>query len=134
MRRRRLRPSPKYTIDNDPHQEHDFVAFELDGQRLFWKVDYVDKRDPGFGAKAPQRRGDNGTRSHPLVRRRVPRLLAPSPAALEAPLLQHSETWQRSPEWSQSGHGRRAKSCRDMFLGAVGRTSCSALDLFYCNY
>lgn len=28
--------------DNDPHGEHDFGAFELAGERLFWKIDYYD--------------------------------------------------------------------------------------------
>lgn len=26
--------------DNDPHGEHDFGAFDHDGQRIFWKIDY----------------------------------------------------------------------------------------------
>lgn len=28
--------------DNDPHGEHDFGAFEIDGQKLFFKIDYFD--------------------------------------------------------------------------------------------
>jgi Protein of unknown function (DUF3768) len=28
---------------NDPHQEHDFGAFEADGQQVFFKIDYFDK-------------------------------------------------------------------------------------------
>jgi hypothetical protein len=27
---------------NDPHQEHDFGAFEADGHRVFFKIDYYD--------------------------------------------------------------------------------------------
>ncbi|HEV3022928.1 MAG TPA: DUF3768 domain-containing protein [Pirellulales bacterium] len=27
---------------NDPHEEHDFGAFEVDGHRLFFKIDYFD--------------------------------------------------------------------------------------------
>jgi hypothetical protein len=27
---------------NDPHQEHDFGAFEVDGHKLFFKIDYYD--------------------------------------------------------------------------------------------
>jgi uncharacterized protein DUF3768 len=27
---------------NDPHEEHDFGAFEADGHRIFFKIDYVD--------------------------------------------------------------------------------------------
>jgi Protein of unknown function (DUF3768) len=26
--------------DNDPYNEHDFGAFEHEGQRIFWKIDY----------------------------------------------------------------------------------------------
>ena len=28
---------------NDPHEEHDFGAFEADGQRIFFKIDYLDE-------------------------------------------------------------------------------------------
>jgi hypothetical protein len=31
-----------FTPDNDPHGEHDFGAFEHDGKKLFWKIDYYD--------------------------------------------------------------------------------------------
>jgi hypothetical protein len=31
-----------FSEDNDPHGERDFGAFEIDGQRLFWKIDYYD--------------------------------------------------------------------------------------------
>src|SRR6266404_53621 len=27
---------------NDPHEEHDFGTFEVDGHRLFFKIDYFD--------------------------------------------------------------------------------------------
>lgn len=27
---------------NDPHGEHDFGAFDLHGEKLFWKIDYYD--------------------------------------------------------------------------------------------
>lgn len=29
-----------FTEDNDPYGEHDFGSFELDGEKLFWKIDY----------------------------------------------------------------------------------------------
>jgi hypothetical protein len=38
---------------NDPHEEHDFGAFEAEGQKIFFKIDYFDKNlsmhspDPG---------------------------------------------------------------------------------------
>jgi hypothetical protein len=28
---------------NDPHEEHDFGAFDADGKRIFFKIDYFDK-------------------------------------------------------------------------------------------
>jgi len=28
---------------NDPHEEHDFGAFNADGQRIFFKIDYYDE-------------------------------------------------------------------------------------------
>ena len=31
-----------FTPDNDPYHEHDFGAFEIEGQKLFWKIDYYD--------------------------------------------------------------------------------------------
>lgn len=30
----------KFTSDNDPHREHDFGSFEIDGQTYFFKLDY----------------------------------------------------------------------------------------------
>lgn len=48
-----VRSFTDFTGDNDPYGEHDFGAFELGGQRLFWKIDYFDKRDPDLGAEDP---------------------------------------------------------------------------------
>ncbi len=31
-----------FNEDNDPHCEHDFGAFSIDGQRFNWKIDYYD--------------------------------------------------------------------------------------------
>jgi Protein of unknown function (DUF3768) len=42
----------EFTADNDPHGEHDFGAFELAGQRFFWKIDYYG-RDVMFGSEDP---------------------------------------------------------------------------------
>ena len=28
---------------NDPYEEHDFGVFEIDGHKLFFKIDYYDK-------------------------------------------------------------------------------------------
>jgi hypothetical protein len=35
--------------DNDPHGEHDFGAFEHDGRKIFWKIDYYDRASFGTG-------------------------------------------------------------------------------------
>ena len=29
---------------NDPHREHDFGAFDIAGHKVFWKIDYYDRR------------------------------------------------------------------------------------------
>ena len=29
-----------FTADNDPHGEHDFGSFELEGRKFFFKIDY----------------------------------------------------------------------------------------------
>ena len=41
-----------FTADNDPHHEHDFGSFELDGDSIFWKVDYYDLKAE-FGSEDP---------------------------------------------------------------------------------
>lgn len=38
--------------DNDPHGERDFGAFEHNGQRIFWKIDYY-ARDLMHGSENP---------------------------------------------------------------------------------
>ena len=42
-----------FSTDNDPYGEHDFGSFELDGEKLFWKLDYYSKDDPTFGSEDP---------------------------------------------------------------------------------
>jgi hypothetical protein len=41
-----------FTSDNDSHGEHDFGSFELDGEKLFWKIDYYDLAG-AFGSEDP---------------------------------------------------------------------------------
>ena len=38
-----VRTFDAFTEDNDPWAEHDFGAVEIDGQRVFFKVEYYDK-------------------------------------------------------------------------------------------
>ncbi len=56
-----VRAFDAFTSDNDPYGEHDFGAFDLCGERLFWKIDYYDK-DLRFGSPDP---------ADPAVTRRV---------------------------------------------------------------
>ena len=41
-----------FNEDNDPHREHDFGSFELEGEKLFWKIDYYDLAGD-FGSEDP---------------------------------------------------------------------------------
>jgi hypothetical protein len=41
-----------FNPDNDPHGERDFGSFELDGEQLFWKIDYYDLKAE-FGSEDP---------------------------------------------------------------------------------
>jgi len=41
-----------FTPDNDPHGEHDFGSFEIEGTRVFWKIDYLQRGMP-WGADDP---------------------------------------------------------------------------------
>ena len=38
----RMRTFSAFTADNDPHGEHDFGRFEVDGTTLYFKIDYYD--------------------------------------------------------------------------------------------
>ena len=37
-----VRTFDDFTPDNDPHGEHDFGSLEVDGERIFFKLDYYD--------------------------------------------------------------------------------------------
>ncbi|MGA8906039.1 MAG: DUF3768 domain-containing protein [Acidobacteriaceae bacterium] len=39
----RMQRFSEFTADNDPHGEHDFGSFEVDGTEFFFKIDYYDK-------------------------------------------------------------------------------------------
>ena len=47
-----VRTFDAFTADNDPHDEHDFGSFEVDGHKLFWKIDYYDAAME-FGSEDP---------------------------------------------------------------------------------
>ena len=48
----RVRSFNEFTEDNDPHGEHDFGSFDIDGQKFSFKVDYYDQRLE-FGSEDP---------------------------------------------------------------------------------
>jgi hypothetical protein len=47
-----VRTFDAFTAENDPHGEHDFGSFEVDGRKIFWKIDYYDARME-FGSEDP---------------------------------------------------------------------------------
>jgi hypothetical protein len=47
-----VRTFDAFTADNDPHGEHDFGTFEVDGRKIFWKIDYYDAAME-FGSEDP---------------------------------------------------------------------------------
>jgi hypothetical protein len=42
----------KFDADNDPHHEHDFGSFKIDGETFFFKIDYY-SRDMEGGSEDP---------------------------------------------------------------------------------
>ncbi len=38
----RARAFDAFTPDNDPYQEHDFASLTVNGNKIFWKIDYYD--------------------------------------------------------------------------------------------
>jgi len=42
----------EFDTDNDPYGEHDFGAFDHEGNKIFWKIDYYD-RTLTFGSPDP---------------------------------------------------------------------------------
>ena len=34
-----------FSADNDPHREHDFGSFEVEGEKYFWKIDLYEDPD-----------------------------------------------------------------------------------------
>jgi hypothetical protein len=49
---RRVATFSDFSADNDPHGEHDFGSFELDGRKFFFKLDYYDST-MDFGSEDP---------------------------------------------------------------------------------
>jgi len=41
-----------FSDDNDPYSEHDMAGVEVEGHRIFWKIDYYD-RDLRYGSQDP---------------------------------------------------------------------------------
>lgn len=40
----RVQKHRRFAEGNDPCGEHDFAAFEVNGTKCFWKIDYYDRR------------------------------------------------------------------------------------------
>ena len=59
-----------FTKDNDPHGEHDFGSFEIEGETYFLKIDYYDPRH-GRRLRRSRRPGEDDARAHHHARRRV---------------------------------------------------------------
>jgi hypothetical protein len=38
-----VRECAAFNEDNDPYGEHDFGSFQLDGAKLYWKIEYYDR-------------------------------------------------------------------------------------------
>ena len=45
----KVRTFDAFTEDNDPHGEHDFGAFDFKDERIFWKIDYYNRKSFGSG-------------------------------------------------------------------------------------
>lgn len=43
-----------FNADNNPYGERDFGAFEHQGQKIFWKIDYYAKDDLTRGSEKPE--------------------------------------------------------------------------------
>jgi len=71
-----------FNADNDPHREHDFGSFELEGKKLFWKIDYYDlagefgsedPTEPKKTLRVPHRHARRGVLSSSCLAPRSPR-------------------------------------------------------------
>jgi hypothetical protein len=56
-----VRTFAAFSVDNDPHGEHDFGSFVHSSEKYFWKIDYYDA-DGVYGSENP---------ADPLVTTRV---------------------------------------------------------------
>ena len=48
----KVRTFDAFSNENDPHGEHDFGSFEVEGRKIFWKIDYYDAAME-FGSEDP---------------------------------------------------------------------------------
>ena len=42
-----------FTEDNDPHGERDFLTFEVDGHKVWFKIDCYDRHYQDYGSEDP---------------------------------------------------------------------------------
>ena len=41
----------EFSVDNDPHKEHDFGSVTVDGEKVFWKIDYYSDENIDCGTE-----------------------------------------------------------------------------------
>jgi hypothetical protein len=49
---KKMRAFDRFNIDYDPYEERDFGAMTVQGERVFWKIDYYDQAME-YGAEDP---------------------------------------------------------------------------------
>ena len=87
-----------FTPDNDPHGEQDFGAFEHNGERIFWKIDYYDRDHARTGQRRPERPKANRPRPHHHA---CIRILTSRGRARARPLFHPHQRCRRPPEISR---------------------------------
>lgn len=48
-----VRDHTDFAPGNDPYGEHDFGAFDYEGDRIIWKIDYYDSPEMEYGSEDP---------------------------------------------------------------------------------
>ncbi|WP_413661945.1 DUF3768 domain-containing protein [Methylocystis iwaonis] len=94
-----------FTPDNDPHGEHDFGAFDHDGQKIFWKNRLL-RRCLRTRLGSPRRYPAQTTRVFASIEAGI---RATAPAATRAALLATLRNQQRATEREVIERGKRRR-------------------------